>query len=420
MFGSAEERGFLSRTVLIILAIGLLIRLALSPILTYPFDIEHWAVIIQNINTGNGLYNLSGYFYTPVWGYILGFETMVMDNLGGMFSMGERVTDLLPIEGLSYRYYTATTTTISFNIAMKIPLIIVDVVVGYLLWQLVMEKTDDRRKADISLMLWFFCPVVIYMSGVQAQFDCISALLALLSVLLLRKDTFLLAGVLLMAAALLKLWPAALVFVFIPYIFNRFGRQEGIRKLLMFAIGAIATAAVIYAPTIMDGSFVDSLSFILSRSSESKIYEKVFFVLIVLFAATICLFSTLYMVRNKDLTDDRLLLFSTVVLSGVTMISIGPQYCIVYLPLYIYIIVVSGDVLYRKLFIAAGIFCTISAFANNAMSLLTSLAQYTGWISPAGVADLMQSTELLFRVLQVSSVPAAISLLLICLVLFAD
>lgn len=374
MFGSAEERGFLSRTVLIILAVGLLIRLALSPILTYPFDIEHWAVIIQNINTGNGLYHLTGYFYTPVWGYILGFETLVMDGLGGMFGMGERVTDLLPIEGLRFRFYTATTTTIAFNVVMKIPLIIVDVVVGYLLWQLVMEKTSDRKKADFSLLLWFLCPVVIYMSGVQAQFDCISALLALLSVLLLRKDRFLLAGVFLMAAALLKLWPAVLVFVFIPYMFNRFGRQDGIRKFLMFAVGAFAAAAVIFAPTIMDGSFVDSLSFILSRSTESKLYEKVYFFAVLALAAAICIFAMLHMMRHKDLTDDRLLMMSTVVLSGATLVSAGPQYCIVYFPLYAYLVAVSGDVLYRRLFVTAGILCTILAFQCNAFSLLTSIS----------------------------------------------
>lgn len=148
MFGHTGS-GFLSRTVILVLAIGLAIRLLLAPLLTYPFDIEHWAVVIQNINSGNGLYNLSGYFYTPVWGYILGFESFVINAFGGIPVMGERVTDLFPIEALGFRFYTATTTTIVFNVVMKIPFLIADVVVGYLLWQLVMEKTGDSKKSNL-------------------------------------------------------------------------------------------------------------------------------------------------------------------------------------------------------------------------------------------------------------------------------
>lgn len=108
-------------------------------------------------------------------------------------------------------------------------------------------------------MLWFFCPVVVYMCGIQAQFDCFSALMALLAVLLMRKEKFLLAGMMLALAMLLKLWPGALVFVFIPYVLNRYGRDEGLRKLAVLVFGAVVTIAVIFAPSIANGSFVDSL-----------------------------------------------------------------------------------------------------------------------------------------------------------------
>ena len=57
---------FLSGLTLKVLIIGLAIRFVLMPLLTYPFDVEHWAIIIQNIESGNGLFGLTGYFYTQI------------------------------------------------------------------------------------------------------------------------------------------------------------------------------------------------------------------------------------------------------------------------------------------------------------------------------------------------------------------
>ena len=61
----------LRHPVITILSVALLVRLVLMPLLTYDYDIYHWAVIIQNFQSGNGLYDVAGYYYTPTWGYIL-------------------------------------------------------------------------------------------------------------------------------------------------------------------------------------------------------------------------------------------------------------------------------------------------------------------------------------------------------------
>ena len=44
--------------------------------LAYTFDTNYWAIVTRNIQMGEGLYGLRGYYYTPVWGYILGFVSM--------------------------------------------------------------------------------------------------------------------------------------------------------------------------------------------------------------------------------------------------------------------------------------------------------------------------------------------------------
>ena len=71
---------------------------------------------------------------------------MIIDDLGTVDVFGIRFTDLFPIESLDFDFHTATTTTIAFNIAMKIPLVIVDVVVALLLRWLIIEITGSEKK----------------------------------------------------------------------------------------------------------------------------------------------------------------------------------------------------------------------------------------------------------------------------------
>ena len=52
--------------LLTITIIGVIIRLLMIPI-TLVYDSNYWAIVIRNIETGSGLYELEGYYYTPVW-----------------------------------------------------------------------------------------------------------------------------------------------------------------------------------------------------------------------------------------------------------------------------------------------------------------------------------------------------------------
>ena len=391
----SENSRFLAGAALIVLVAGLLIRLVLAPLLTYPFDIEHWAVIIQNIDSGNGLYGLSGYFYTPVWGYIMGFDTLLMNAVGGLDTMADRFTDLIGIEGLDFRFFTATTTTPVFNTVMKIPLIIVDVAVGYLLWDLVMEKTASKRKADTAFALWFLCPVVVYMSGIQAQFDCMSAMFTLLTVLLVRKDHCFLAGMMFTVAALIKFFPAFIIFVLVLYLWRKHASDgTAVKRILISVAGAVVAFCVIYAPQMIDGTFVDSLSFILGRASESEIFEKVYTYGMVLVTLLALFYTARHILKfEKGDLDDEFLMMTTVTLAAACMISGGPQYCIVYLPLLAYYASVSEGKLYMRCFIVIGVLSMIVAFINNSFSLLTSVTEYWGWIDPQVVVDAMRSVQ---------------------------
>ena len=59
--------------LLAVILAGVILRLLITS-LSMIYDTNYWALVIRNIDSGNGLYGLDGYFYTPVWGYLLALE----------------------------------------------------------------------------------------------------------------------------------------------------------------------------------------------------------------------------------------------------------------------------------------------------------------------------------------------------------
>lgn len=377
-----------------ILILGLAIRLVFAPVFTYPFDIEHWGVILQNTESGNGLFGLTGYFYTPAWGYILGFEDLIINLLPGM-TYGERFTDLLEIEGMVFPYQTATTTTPVFNLAMKLPLILVDVLVGYLIYRLVMSECGDERKAAIGFGLWFLCPIVIYMSSVQAQFDCISALLTLLCVLLVRRNLFFLAGVIFTIAALIKFFPAFCIFLLCVYVAKATPGRLSWKNLLLSVSGAVLTAVVIFLPQILDGTVMNAFSFVFGRTSE---YDLMLMLRTYPFIAVTLVMLVVLAIFAWRMDDARrkqdFLVLILAMLSICTIFSPGPQYWIVYLPLLSYYIACRDR--NRALLIcliAMAILTTTAAFFNNSFSLLTTASEYLHLCEPQTVISWMHALD---------------------------
>lgn len=389
-----RKYAFSAGLALWILILGLAIRLVFVPVFTYPFDIEHWGVILQNTESGNGLFGLTGYFYTPAWGYILGFEDLIINLLPGM-TYGERFTDLLEIEGMVFPYQTATTTTPVFNFAMKLPLILVDVLVGYLIYRLVMSECGDERKAAIGFGLWFLCPIVIYMSSVQAQFDCISALLTLLCVLLVRRNLFFLAGVIFTIAALIKFFPAFCIFLLCVYVVKATPGRLSWKNLFLSVSGAVLTALVIFLPQILDGTVMNAFSFVFGRTSEYDLMLMLRTYPFIAVALVMLVVLAIFAWRMDDARRKQdFLVLILAMLSICTIFSPGPQYWIVYLPLLSYYIACRDR--NRALLIcliAMAILTTTAAFFNNSFSLLTTASEYLHLCEPQTVISWMHALD---------------------------
>ena len=394
----------MSRPVVKILIIGLVIRIILMPLLTFGYDFTHWALTIQNIQAGHGLYGVDGYWYTPVWGYVLGGMSALL-NLLGVVDYGQLFDAALPIEGFEWFAYTATLTTLPFNFIVKIPLVITDVIIGYLIYKMIKEKTGDEKKATYGFALWFLCPLVIYTSAVHGMFDSISVLFMVLSVYALYKGHDFFAGASLAVAILTKMFPAYILFALIAYLAmkHKGDVRTFVKRLSFAAAGLCLMALVIYIPQILDGTIIESLSFLTGRVSEATsapeaaagIWDSLIafgfkFVLwvqplIFLLAAVVA-----YFMYKKGAGSRNEMFFGCLMVTTAIIFlwPPSPQYLLVTLPFLICFIA-----MFDKRFILPFIVITTAALLHNLVthnfSVLMSLAAYTDILNIDNVLSLV-------------------------------
>ncbi|MCL1811771.1 MAG: hypothetical protein FWG41_06135 [Methanomassiliicoccaceae archaeon] len=391
---ASSVMSFSKRPVVLIVAAALLIRFVFMPLLTYDFDIYHWALIISNIDSGNNLYDLDGYYYTPVWGYILGFVSAIQQFFVDIGSMGIRFTDMLPLEDLEYPYHISTITSIAFNACMKIPLILCDLAVGYLIYWLVKHRTGSPKKAAYGLALWLFCPVVLYMSSVQAMFDTFSALLLLLTVIMFYKDKCFIGGALFSMAVLLKFFPVFCIFVLLAYVAVKH-REDGQlkRKMLESILGMAVMAFILMLPLILNGQVGDAFSFVFGRANDSDPMETVYLLFNTAIAILCAFFFGYRMYRSpSDRSDSSMFAYILFTVAAAVLMSTTPQYVIIIMP-FLILYILAEDRAFLKCWIIISVAAFFAALALNNYSLLASLAEYTTIVSPDWLISGMQALE---------------------------
>ena len=269
-FLQAYDRITDSKYPLIMLAaIGLIIRLILSPTLTFNIDVGYWTDVIGVFENGFGLYGTTGYYYTPIWGYCLGFVSSMM-HLFGLTDYGTYVADLAQYVSDDFKVHPFVTST-TFNTILKIPLILVDLATAILLYCFVKKYTDDEKKAILAFSLWFFSPLIITQSSIHGMFDNISAMLILGTVMLLLERKYFVAGFIYSAALLTKFFPLFFIFFLVTMVLKREGIGiNGIRKLSIAIAGTIVGFVIIYLPNIINGDIWMSLYFIAYRIGLTK------------------------------------------------------------------------------------------------------------------------------------------------------
>ena len=390
----ARSVPFLCKAVVIILIIGIVTRIFLGSFLTFVYDMYHWGVVIQNINSGNGLYGLTGYFYTPVWGYFLGVEAFFQD-LFGIANIGERLTGALFMDSIP-GYFTGTVTTVAFNISVKILFWISDIVVGYLIFWIIRDVTKDHRKAVIGFALWFLCPFVITVGSITAQFDTIFVMMTLLSVIMLRRGRYMESGVMLCIATLMKFFSGIFIFIFIAHILSKNKGNEANKKAAIFAASIAVTAFILFLPQILDGTIADAFLFVTSRVSDGVGSTTVGMLggyaalCVYVIAITVSILFARRIKNNDDEERSDSLLFDALLVTTAVMFLYPPlpQYVLLLLPFVLFAMV--SDARYRIPCCLLMVGTTIVTLSGGPMNLV-AVAAYTGMMDLSSIMDMVRS-----------------------------
>ena len=335
-----NDKGFLCKGIIFVILIGIAIRLSIGFLMTYNYDVYHWALTISNFEAGNGLYATAGYYYTPVWGYILGFFSQFFEFFG-VSEFGYRFEELLFTEDLNcFSPHTAFVTSMEFNMAVTVMMTIFDLITAFLVYWIVREVFKDENKAKICFSVWFLFSFVIIVGAIGGMFDAISAMLLLLIICLMLKDQMFLAGTVFTVAVMLKFFPAFLIFLLLAYIVVKY-RDEGWKSRILMAIGgSVLCYVVIMLPQIMDGTVSDSFSFLTARaSSDANMLETAvklgsIAMYLPVIAAEIAV-ALLFLKRKHDDVDRAFILYSFIGMTIVFLTQGAPQYLMPMVPLLI-------------------------------------------------------------------------------------
>ena len=255
--------------LLTVFLIGTVIRIAIGP-LSIVYDSDFWVLVIRNLEAGEGLYGMHGYFYTPVWGYILGLVAALQDVFLDIGESAVRVTEALFVEG-SGPYFSATIPSLAMIYSIKVPLYICDAITAFVVMKLVEEKTEDRGKALLAFTLTFLSPFLLMSSCVISMPDTISAMFAVLTIYCLTRGHHFVAGMTFSIAVLVKFFPAFMFFVLVGYILAR-DADDTRRAMANVGVAALGAAAIVFAiflPQIMEGSLESCFRFISDRTGTS-------------------------------------------------------------------------------------------------------------------------------------------------------
>lgn len=383
--------------LLTIAIIGIIIRLLMMPI-TLVYDSNYWAIVIRNIETGNGLYELEGYYYTPVWGYVLGFVSAFQSAFLDLGEMGIRSVEALSVE-IPDMFLTATVTSVGFLYSVKIPLMIVDLILSYLMYVLIKEVTNDERKAVIGFALTFICPSMLAATMGIAMPDGISAMFLILTILLIRHDQPFLAGMCYSVSVLNKFFPAFLFLIILAYMVSRnIDNKKKMRTELILAIaGGVIMTAIIFLPQIMEGNLASCFQFLTDRSgtnsNDSLLMSLIGYARLLLYPLVIIASAWMSYDLIKNRSGDQFHKFMLYCLTTLGLCFIYPpatQYLVVMTPLVAYFVVTESPK-YLKCWLLLSIGGFLMTYASNGTTLLP-LAVFTDLFSVTDVVNFFNTT----------------------------
>lgn len=129
------------------------------------------------------------------------------------------------------------------NLLFRLPSIISDILIAFLIYYIVKEKKSDRT-AIFSSSLFLFNPVVIYNSAFSGQMDALNNVFAFISIFLLYKNRLFPSILFVFLSLFIKL---SLIF-YIPVYLVLLLQKKSIKKIVIYTILSFACIILIILP----------------------------------------------------------------------------------------------------------------------------------------------------------------------------
>ena len=389
----------LRHPILFLLVVGVAIHLIVM-MTSMVYDLDYWAVVIRNIEAGNGLYEAEGYYYTPVWGYLLGLASVIQEYLLCLGEIAVRIVEAFPVEYIPDTYYTATAPSLAFIYSVKIPLMFFDIIMAFLSMAIVKDFTGDNRKSVVAFALTLLCPVLFLSSAMIGMPDTVAIVFALMTVLLLRKGHPFIAGMTFSLAVLTKFFPAFFIFIFVVFLLmqNRENMRDAILQVLIAAAGAALMTFVVLLPHILEGNLAMCFQFISDRVvtlGESSIFLTIVNMSRVLAYVVVLVLSivvAILMYRRRDRDPFELLMKECLLIAALCIIyPPTTQYMVIIVP-FLAIWTASRDSRYVYSWIIMAVGSLIYVYTTNTLTLMP-VAAWTDLISMDTVLGIFEWTN---------------------------
>jgi hypothetical protein len=229
-----------------ILTLGVLIRVALMPFTAHPFDVYVWHRLILGIVENP----TSVTFFPPMLFYTLVPVAFIYEWSSSMLGVSPTPLESLPeILNPDPRYGIRYITDLSFNILVKTPFLVADILAALIIFKLIEDLSRDKTKPSWAAAVWFLNPYLILISAVWGMFDSLPTLFSIFSLwLLLRRRLDLSASTMAVAAAY-KLYPAVFLLPTILFALKSglfASRGAALRYILVFT----ASSFILFLPAI--------------------------------------------------------------------------------------------------------------------------------------------------------------------------
>lgn len=226
-------RIFKDRFFILTLLFGLLLRVILTPIHGFKFDVDTWFAWAQRLNDVG-----FAHFYTDkVWtGYTPGFLYILalLGYVKNLFQIGDS----------------------QFYIILKLPSIIAEIIIGCFIYQRISEKYKFWKR--LALVFIMLNPAFIFNSAIFGQFDGLFSLTVVLSVYFLTLKKLNLSSLFGGISFLLKPQAIFLLPVFVFFLIKNFSAKN----IFQLSIPAFLTVVMGFIPFFGKSPFISPIGLV--------------------------------------------------------------------------------------------------------------------------------------------------------------